>query len=177
MTDNLDLTEVTVMERDTTLNPRQLRAAGFLPATLYANGQGSRSIQVRTHEFELALNKGRRNFKLAGQGIDTAAQVRQFQVDPVKQTLLSVEFLEMDLKEAQAAMEKRRAELEAEARAREEAEARAREEAAKAAAREAAEAEAEAEPEGEGGQSEETSGEESGSQESEQSAEEAVTSA
>lgn len=76
-------------ERDTTLNPRQLRTAGFIPATLYGKGLASQSIQVRMHAFEVAYSKGGRSFDLGSFGI---ASVKQIQVDPVSQKVLNIEF-------------------------------------------------------------------------------------
>lgn len=87
------LPELKVTERDNTLNPRQLRSAGFVPATLYGKGVASQSIQVRAHEFTLAMMHGNREFRLQGLGSEVTARVQQLQVDPVKQTPLSVEFL------------------------------------------------------------------------------------
>ena len=35
-------------------NPRQLRAAGLVPATVYGKGMESKNIQVCAHEFEMS---------------------------------------------------------------------------------------------------------------------------
>lgn len=53
------MTEATIIklnatERDADKNPRQLRAAGFIPATIYGKGEQSRNVQVNAHEFEMA---------------------------------------------------------------------------------------------------------------------------
>lgn len=42
---------INAQERDLTKNPRQLRASGFLPATVYGKGKDSVSLQVNTREF------------------------------------------------------------------------------------------------------------------------------
>ena len=85
--------ELKVTERDTTLTPRQLRAAGFVPATLYGKEFESQSIQVKTHELTLAMMHGAREFKLQGLSGDMTAKVQQIQTEPVSQKPLSVEFL------------------------------------------------------------------------------------
>lgn len=42
---------IEVEEKDANLNPRQLRASGKLPATIYGKGMESLSIQVDAHNF------------------------------------------------------------------------------------------------------------------------------
>lgn len=42
-------------ERTQDKNPRQLRAEGFLPATVYGKGMESKSIQINAHEFAMAF--------------------------------------------------------------------------------------------------------------------------
>ena len=42
---------IEVEEKDTTKNPRQLRAAGKLPATIYGKGMDSISVQLDAHNF------------------------------------------------------------------------------------------------------------------------------
>lgn len=82
-------------ERDTTLNPRQLRSAGFLPATLYGAGlESSQDIQVRGKEFTLLFLKGYREFELTGlSGAPVRVKAQQVQTTGVGQDVLSVEFL------------------------------------------------------------------------------------
>lgn len=85
--------ELQVTERDSTLNPRQLREAGFLPATVYGKGQPSITIQVRTYDFERAVAHKNSVFKLVGAGLDgLEAKVQTIQTD-IAQKLLNVEFL------------------------------------------------------------------------------------
>jgi ribosomal protein L25 (general stress protein Ctc) len=88
-----NIVDLKVTERDTTLTPRQLRAAGFVPATLYGKGIESQSIQVKTHELTLAMMHGAREFSLQGLPGDMTARVQQIQTEPVSQKPLSVEFL------------------------------------------------------------------------------------
>jgi large subunit ribosomal protein L25 len=72
-------------------NPRQLRAAGRIPATLYGKGLESRSLHVDNHSFALAFKRGVRRYTLEGaDGITAIAQ--QVQYHPVSFQLLNIEF-------------------------------------------------------------------------------------
>ncbi len=51
--------KLNAQERDTDKNPRQLRAAGFVPATVYGKGMESKNIQVCAHEFEMSTRDNR----------------------------------------------------------------------------------------------------------------------
>ncbi|MGE0200653.1 MAG: hypothetical protein AB7P76_06770 [Candidatus Melainabacteria bacterium] len=88
MTDSLQ--ELSLMERDNTLNPRQLRKAGFVPGTLN-NGGEPQNIQTKAHALELMLLKGQREFQLTGAGFSGKARVLQLQVDPVSHSVLNIE--------------------------------------------------------------------------------------
>ena len=87
--------ELKATERDTTLTPRQLRAAGFVPATIYAKGIESRSIQVRAHEFVQFSLQGHKEFTLSGLGTELGVRVQQLQVDSVSRAPLSIEFYQV----------------------------------------------------------------------------------
>ncbi len=41
-------------QRDEAQNPRQLRASGFIPVSIYGKGVESKSLQINAHEFELS---------------------------------------------------------------------------------------------------------------------------
>lgn len=82
-------------ERDNTLNPRQLRTAGFLPATLYANNIESQSIQVREIEFVRLYQHGVREFQLTGLAGEIVARAHQVQIKPIKEEVLNIEFLQL----------------------------------------------------------------------------------
>ncbi len=45
--------------RDEDKNPRQLRALGFVPATVYGKGMESKNIQICAHEFEMSTRNNR----------------------------------------------------------------------------------------------------------------------
>lgn len=87
--------ELKAQERDTTLTPRQLRAAGFVPATLYGKGIESQSIQVRAHEFVQLSLQGHREFSLSGYGSNLVVRTQQMQVDPVSRQPISIEFYQL----------------------------------------------------------------------------------
>jgi ribosomal protein L25 (general stress protein Ctc) len=82
-------------ERDDTLNPRQLRTAGFVPATLYGKNIESQSIQVRTVEFTRLYGHGAREFKFSGLKQDIVARVQQVQTNPVTEEVLSIQFYQL----------------------------------------------------------------------------------
>ncbi|MDH4378921.1 MAG: hypothetical protein QE263_03330 [Vampirovibrionales bacterium] len=89
-----EATQIAVAERDTTLNPRQLRFAGKIPATVYGKGRDPQSIQMDTHTFVMHLSKGQRNFSLEGLGATpVAVKAHQVQINPISQQVLNVEFL------------------------------------------------------------------------------------
>ena len=83
--------EVSITERDTTLNPRQLRQAGFVPGTLYGKGRASQNVQLKAHELELVLAKKATSVKLSGTGFNLDATIQQVQVDPVSRQVLNIE--------------------------------------------------------------------------------------
>lgn len=51
--------KLNAQERETDKNPRQLRAAGLVPATVYGKGMESKNIQVCAHEFEMNTRNNR----------------------------------------------------------------------------------------------------------------------
>ncbi|WP_373531126.1 hypothetical protein [Vampirovibrio sp.] len=87
--------ELKVTERDTTLTPRKLRVAGYIPVTLYGKNIQSVHIQVKSHEFAQLISHGNRQLKLSGY-VDATAQVRQLHVEPVSQRPISAEFYLLD---------------------------------------------------------------------------------
>ncbi len=87
--------ELKATERDTTLTPRQLRAAGYIPATLYGKGVESQSIQVRAHEFTQLSLQGHKEFTLTGLGPERVVRTQQLQVEPVSRKPISIEFYQL----------------------------------------------------------------------------------
>ena len=91
------VTPLKASERDQTLNPRQLRSAGFIPATLYGKDRASVSIQVKDEEFvRLYGRQKQRLFVLEGLTAEPNLKVRvkQVQIKPVAQKVLCIEFME-----------------------------------------------------------------------------------
>jgi ribosomal protein L25 (general stress protein Ctc) len=86
-------TPLQVTERDNTLNPRQLRSAGFIPATVYGKSIDAQSIQTRTKDFTKLYANGARDFKLEGLTGNLVAKVQDVQMNPITQEILSIQFL------------------------------------------------------------------------------------
>ena len=101
--------ELKVTERDTTVTPRQLRAAGFIPATIYGKGRGTQAIQVRMHEFSQHFMQGVRTFNLTGftEGTVKAHQVHRHQVS---QAPISIEFMWVEAGQENAKQSKSKSE-------------------------------------------------------------------
>lgn len=85
--------ELQMFERDTTVTPRKLREVGYVPATIYGKNVEPLAIQVKAHDFELALAKGVRQFTLEGFGQKIEAEVKQIQKMATKETVLHAEFV------------------------------------------------------------------------------------
>jgi ribosomal protein L25 (general stress protein Ctc) len=82
---------IEAQERDTSRNPRQLRAAGLTPATIYGKNIEPKSIQLPAHAFRQAYLKGNEVFELNGVGV--TAKAHQIQIHAVSREVLNVEFL------------------------------------------------------------------------------------
>ena len=46
-------------ERETDKTPRQIRAQGFIPETVYGKGMDSKNDQICAHEFEMSTRNNR----------------------------------------------------------------------------------------------------------------------
>ncbi len=82
--------ELKVAERDTTITPRHLREAGYIPATVYGHGVPSQNVQLRAHEFQQLFMHGQREFQLTG-FISGPAKLQNLNRDAVTQKPISVE--------------------------------------------------------------------------------------
>lgn len=82
-----------IFERDTTLTSSKLRLIGYIPATVYGKNVEPRSIQIKAHEFELAIARGVKHFQLEGLGETLNAEVGQLQKQNTKNNILHVEFV------------------------------------------------------------------------------------
>lgn len=82
-----------VEKRDESLNPRQLRAQGMLPATVYGKGMESVSIQVNERNFvNLYKNNKEATFELKSNDAKYNAVVQNFQVQASNQQAMNIEF-------------------------------------------------------------------------------------
>ena len=85
---------ITATARQEGKNPRQLRAAGFLPGSIYGKNIEAKNIQVNTHDFELAYKANRENtweVVLGSEKIN--AKIQELQVNYATNEFLNVEFL------------------------------------------------------------------------------------
>ncbi len=87
-----NLETLKIFERDNTITPRKLRAIGYVPATIYGKNFAPLSIQLKTHELDLALARGIRKFNLDGLGQSLQAEAKQVQKHSSKGSILHVEF-------------------------------------------------------------------------------------
>ena len=74
-------------------NPRQIRALGFLPGSIYGKGMDAKNIQVNTHEFELAYRDNKEgNWDLTLGKEKFTATIKELQMNYATNELLNVEF-------------------------------------------------------------------------------------
>ena len=90
------LQELKVTERDTTVTPRQLRSAGYIPATVYGKSMAPQAVQVRAHEFTQFFLQGVREFRLTGV-LESNVKAQEVQRDPVSQKPISIQFRSTDI--------------------------------------------------------------------------------
>ncbi len=86
---------------------RQLRREGLMPAVLYGGKLGNIPLSVDAHDFRLLVAKSGwesllLNLVIEGDGgkKKTNVIIKDFQLDPVKQTVLHADFLEITMGEA-----------------------------------------------------------------------------
>ncbi len=74
-------------------NPRQIRANGFLPGSVYGKGMEAKNIQINTHEFELAYRDNKENtWELDLNGEKLNVKIQELQVNYATKEYLNVEF-------------------------------------------------------------------------------------
>lgn len=85
--------KLNAQEREADKNPRQLRASGFIPATVYGKGMDSKNIQVNAHEFEMT-SRGNLNatFELAVGKEKFNVVIQEIQKNYSTNTVLNIEF-------------------------------------------------------------------------------------
>ena len=82
-----------IESRDESKNPRQLRAAGFLPATIYGKGIESVSVQLDKRNFVNNYKKNKEAvFELKASDKTYKAVVQNLQMNYSTQEELNIEF-------------------------------------------------------------------------------------
>jgi len=84
---------INAKKRDMELNPRQVRAIGLVPATIYGNGMDSVSIQLDVKDFMLAYRKDKNAiFELKLETESYKAIVKKVQAEAISDKVLNIEF-------------------------------------------------------------------------------------
>lgn len=85
--------QLKVSLREEGKNPRQIRTAGFLPGSIYGKGMEAKSIQVNTHEFEMAYKKNQENtWELSLDNEKFNVKIQELQMNFATSEYLNVEF-------------------------------------------------------------------------------------
>ena len=87
------IVKIEAKNREQDKNPRQLRAEGLLPATVYGKGMESKSIQINAHEFKMAYKNAEDALYEISVGKDTYKTiVQEAQIQYSDNSILNVEF-------------------------------------------------------------------------------------
>ena len=87
------IVKIEAQDRVQDKNPRQLRAEGLLPATVYGKGMNSKSIQINAHEFKMAYkNAPEAVYEIAVGKEKFKTVVQAAQMHCSTNTLMNVEF-------------------------------------------------------------------------------------
>lgn len=87
------IVKIEAQVREADKNPRQLRAAGVLPATVYGKGIESKSIQISAHEFNMAYKNAPEAVYEIAVGKETfKTTVQEAQIQYSNNQILNVEF-------------------------------------------------------------------------------------
>ena len=82
-----------IENRETDKNPRQIRANGFLPGSIYGKGIEAKSIQINTHDFEMAYKNNKEgSWELVLGKEKFNAKIQELQVNYSTSEYLNVEF-------------------------------------------------------------------------------------
>ncbi len=88
-----DTVKLTAEEKDAAKNPRQVRQSGFIPATIYAKGVDSKSVQINAKEFNLEYKKNpAATFEFKVEGKNVKAQVAKIQKNYATAENMSIQF-------------------------------------------------------------------------------------
>lgn len=91
-----NIVNLNVSERDITINPRQLRREGKIPATVYGKGMDSYSISLEKKLFtQLYNDKNLQLLNLVKNGQNHSVLLKHVQSDPLSREILNVEFLQI----------------------------------------------------------------------------------
>lgn len=86
-------TLINTEKRDDTLNPRQVREKGLVPATIYGKGMESVSVQINVKEFMTAYKKDKNAIFELKMGTTTYnAIVKRVQAEAISDKVLNIEF-------------------------------------------------------------------------------------
>ncbi len=86
-------TKLKIESREESKNPRQLRAAGNMPGSLYGKNMEAKSIQINTHEFEMAhRNNKDGEWELSLGKEKYNAKIQELQINYATNEYLNVEF-------------------------------------------------------------------------------------
>lgn len=87
------IVKIEAQVREADKNPRQLRAAGLLPATVYGKGIESKSIQINAHEFNMTYKNAPEAVYEIAVGKETfKTTVQEAQIQYSNNQILNVEF-------------------------------------------------------------------------------------
>ena len=82
-----------ITAREEGKNPRQIRATGFLPASVYGKGIEAKTVQVNTHDFEMAYKNNKDGeWELTLDKEKFTAKIQELQMNYATNELLNVEF-------------------------------------------------------------------------------------
>ena len=82
-----------IQKRDTSKNPRQLRAEGFVTGTVYGKGIESISVQLNTADFVNTYKKAAdSNFEISIDGKNYTVRIAKIQKDYSVNEILNIEF-------------------------------------------------------------------------------------
>ncbi len=85
--------QIKITKRDEDKNPRQIRALGFLPGSVYGKSIEAKSIQLDSHEFEMLYKNNKDNiWELSLDKEKFNAKIQELQVNYATNEYLNVEF-------------------------------------------------------------------------------------
>ncbi|PID57044.1 50S ribosomal protein L25/general stress protein Ctc [candidate division KSB3 bacterium] len=86
---------------------RKLRQKGFVPAVVYGGSHGNISLSVNSHDLRQILARGAGETSLVDLKVTNGSEtqtipviIKEFQIDPVKRTLLHADFMEVTMGQA-----------------------------------------------------------------------------